>query len=274
MCGFTVQECGVQRTTEAWFLLRNQVYPLYSIPQNTEDSTASFTVRFVISWSPSKQDSRSHPSRMVIANFSCTWIPSCSSTPTGRRRRSSFHHLSWALTHSMLGQTKYLLNKSFEQLPEMGGVGNKEAITENRAQSNRSCGNREAVISLPLSFCKQRKNPVLCTRVERQSTSGIVCFQRSNLRTVFLFCLSSFTSGEKKKKTTDVILNASLSSHSCPWVPAWDLPVFLQYLLTLALILESTEWKSRKWAYQTVEWMETLENGQQGQVGKKLKMKL
>lgn len=246
-----VQECGVQRTTEAWFLLRNQVYQCYSIPRNTEDSTVSFTVRLVISWSPSKQDSHSHPSRMVIANSSCTWIPSRSSTPTGRRRRSSFHHLSWALTHSMLGQTKYLLNKSSEQLPEMGGVGNKEAITENRATAAVEI-EKLWYLCLFLSASKGRIR-VSVPELKGKALLASSAFKEAIWELCFCSVCLLLLQGEKKK-TTDVTLNASLSSHSCPWVPAWDLPVFLQYLLTLALILESTEWKSRKWAYQSNGW--------------------
>lgn len=86
-----------------------------------------------------------------------------------------------------------------------------------------------------------------------------------------VFVLFVFFYFRGRKKTTDVTLNASLSSHSFPWVPAWDLPVFLQYLLTLALILESSEWKSRKWAYHSIQWMETLENGEEGRGETKLK---
>lgn len=187
--------CGAQKT--AWSLLsfKDTHLTIFNKTQKTI-STISFTLGLIISWLLSKQDSLLCPSRMVITNFSCTWIPSCSCTPTARHRWSSFLHLSWALTHSMLGQTKYLLNKSSKLLPKMGGVGNKEAITEN---SNRSCGNWETRIALPLSFCKQRRTPFLCTKAERQSISGIFWFQRSNLKLCFCSVLSSFTSGGKKK---------------------------------------------------------------------------
>lgn len=204
---------------------------------------------------------------MVTANVGCTWTPSCSSAPTGRRRGSSSHHLSRALTHSVLGQTKYLLNKSSKQLPEMGGVGNKEAITEHRATA--AVGNEKLWYPcLSLSASKGR------IRVSVPELKGKALLASSAFKEAIwelCFCSVCLLLLQGKKKTTDVTLNASLSSHSFPWVPAWDLPVFLQYLLALALILESSEWKSRKWAYQSIQGMETLENGEEGQVETKLK---
>ena len=138
--GVIVQACGGHGTTWNLVSFKDTHFTIF---HSTEKTVIAISTTFGLIIC-------SRPSRIMSLKCNRTWIASCSCTPTARFGWSWFHHLSWTLTHSMLGQTKYLLNKSSKLLPENGMCWKQRSC--HRKQSNCSWG--------------RNWNPFLCTKAD------------------------------------------------------------------------------------------------------------
>lgn len=114
---------------------------------------------------------------MATVNLIYTWIPSHFPSLWPDFYSS---HLSWAVTRSLQGQNKYLLDKSLEALPKVGDVGNKEAITENKVTA---AVETEKLYYIPpfLLITPPRKGRLCFSvpKLKKQYTFGYFCFHKS-----------------------------------------------------------------------------------------------